>query len=65
VDLKLEVVVPVSDVGAEGRPPGGPDPERGDYGSFASFSDPDGNGLLLHEGKTRARDADGTSTLKA
>ena len=32
----------------------GPDPERGDYGSFASFSDPDGNGWVLQEIKTRA-----------
>jgi catechol 2,3-dioxygenase-like lactoylglutathione lyase family enzyme len=32
----------------------GPDPERGDYGSFASFSDPDGNGWVLQEVKTRA-----------
>ena len=28
---------------------GGPDPERGTYRSFASFSDPDGNGWLLQE----------------
>jgi catechol 2,3-dioxygenase-like lactoylglutathione lyase family enzyme len=28
---------------------GGPDPERGSYQSFASFSDPDGNGWLLQE----------------
>lgn len=34
--------------GSEGRVPG-PDPERRDYGSFASFSDPDGNGWLLQE----------------
>ncbi len=40
-------------VGAEGRATG-PDPERRDYGSFASFSDPDGNGWLLQEVKTRA-----------
>jgi hypothetical protein len=32
----------------------GPDPERRDYGSFASFSDPDGNGWVLQEVKTRA-----------
>jgi catechol 2,3-dioxygenase-like lactoylglutathione lyase family enzyme len=32
----------------------GADPERGDYGSFASFSDPDGNGWLLQEVKVRA-----------
>ena len=34
--------------GTEGRV-GGPDPERHSYGSFASFSDPDGNGWLLQE----------------
>jgi catechol 2,3-dioxygenase-like lactoylglutathione lyase family enzyme len=28
---------------------GGPDPERRSYGSYASFSDPDGNGWLLQE----------------
>jgi catechol 2,3-dioxygenase-like lactoylglutathione lyase family enzyme len=28
---------------------GGPDPERRSYRSFASFSDPDGNGWLLQE----------------
>ena len=28
---------------------GGPDPERGSYRSFASFSDPDGNGWLFQE----------------
>lgn len=28
---------------------GGPDPERRSYQSFASFSDPDGNGWLLQE----------------
>jgi catechol 2,3-dioxygenase-like lactoylglutathione lyase family enzyme len=27
----------------------GPDPARADYGSFAQFSDPDGNGWLLQE----------------
>jgi hypothetical protein len=32
----------------------GPDPKRSDYGSFASFSDPDGNGWLLQEIKVRA-----------
>jgi catechol 2,3-dioxygenase-like lactoylglutathione lyase family enzyme len=32
--------------GTEGRAPG-PDPERRSYGSYASFSDPDGNGWLL------------------
>ncbi len=31
----------------------GADPKRGSYGSFASFSDPDGNGWLLQEITTR------------
>ena len=38
--------------GTEGRATG-PDPERSDYGSFASFSDPDGNGWVLQEVKVR------------
>jgi catechol 2,3-dioxygenase-like lactoylglutathione lyase family enzyme len=36
----------------DGDPPGpvpGPDPERGSYMTYASFSDPDGNGWLLQE----------------
>jgi len=32
---------------------GGPDPEHRSYQSFASFSDPDGNGWLLQEVTTR------------
>jgi catechol 2,3-dioxygenase-like lactoylglutathione lyase family enzyme len=32
----------------------GPDPQRRSYGSFASFSDPDGNGWLLQEVGQRA-----------
>lgn len=32
----------------------GPDPERSDYGSFASFTDPDGNAWFLQEVKQRA-----------
>ncbi|HEY9641941.1 MAG TPA: VOC family protein [Coleofasciculaceae cyanobacterium] len=32
----------------------GPDPQRRDYASFASFSDPDGNGWVLQEVKVRA-----------
>jgi catechol 2,3-dioxygenase-like lactoylglutathione lyase family enzyme len=31
----------------------GPAPDHRDYGSFASFSDPDGNGWVLQEIKTR------------
>jgi catechol 2,3-dioxygenase-like lactoylglutathione lyase family enzyme len=38
--------------GTEGRV-SGPAPERGSYGSFASFSDPDGNGWVLQEVTTR------------
>jgi catechol 2,3-dioxygenase-like lactoylglutathione lyase family enzyme len=34
--------------GTKARMPG-PDPQRGTYGSFASFSDPDGNGWVLQE----------------
>jgi catechol 2,3-dioxygenase-like lactoylglutathione lyase family enzyme len=39
--------------GTANRAPG-PAPDRSDYGSFASFSDPDGNGWLLQEIKQRA-----------
>jgi catechol 2,3-dioxygenase-like lactoylglutathione lyase family enzyme len=38
--------------GTDARVPG-PDPARGTYGSFASFSDPDGNGWMLQEITTR------------
>lgn len=38
--------------GTKGRTPG-PDPEGRSYFSFASFSDPDGNGWLLQEVTTR------------
>ena len=38
--------------GIEGRTPG-PDPEGRSYSSWASFSDPDGNGWLLQEVTTR------------
>jgi catechol 2,3-dioxygenase-like lactoylglutathione lyase family enzyme len=38
--------------GTEGRAPG-PDPQGQSYKSWASFSDPDGNGFLLQEVKTR------------
>jgi catechol 2,3-dioxygenase-like lactoylglutathione lyase family enzyme len=40
--------------GAQGRAPG-LHPEREDYGSFATFSDPDGNGWLLQEVGRRPR----------
>ena len=39
-------------IGTNGRLPG-PAPDRGSYQSWASFSDPDGNGWLLQEVKTR------------
>ena len=38
--------------GTHGRVPG-PDPERRSYFTFASFNDPDGNGWVLQEIKTR------------
>jgi catechol 2,3-dioxygenase-like lactoylglutathione lyase family enzyme len=38
--------------GTDGRVPG-PAPKHADYGSFASFSDPDGNGWVLQEINTR------------
>jgi catechol 2,3-dioxygenase-like lactoylglutathione lyase family enzyme len=40
-------------VGGTKRRVAGPDPDRASYFSFASFSDPDGNGWLLQEVKTR------------
>jgi catechol 2,3-dioxygenase-like lactoylglutathione lyase family enzyme len=48
--------VDVSEVyhfGPEGKKRG-PDPDRQDFNSFASFEDPDGNGWLLQEVKSRA-----------
>jgi catechol 2,3-dioxygenase-like lactoylglutathione lyase family enzyme len=33
----------------EGKQTPGPDPQRADYGSYLSFSDPDGNGWLVQE----------------
>lgn len=35
----------------QGQQTPGPDPQRGDYNSFASFSDPDGNEWLVQERK--------------
>jgi catechol 2,3-dioxygenase-like lactoylglutathione lyase family enzyme len=32
----------------------GPDPQRGDFASFFSFNDPDGNGWTVQEGKHTA-----------
>jgi catechol 2,3-dioxygenase-like lactoylglutathione lyase family enzyme len=40
--------------GAEGQTPG-LHPERADYGTYLSFSDPDGNGWLVQEVKYHAR----------
>ena len=54
--------VDVSEVFHEGAPGArfhdtgralGPAPDHGTYGSFATFSDPDGNGWLLQEITTR------------
>jgi catechol 2,3-dioxygenase-like lactoylglutathione lyase family enzyme len=39
--------------GFGGPPVPGPEPEGRSYGTYASFSDPDGNGWLLQEIKTR------------
>jgi catechol 2,3-dioxygenase-like lactoylglutathione lyase family enzyme len=39
--------------GAEGQTPG-LHPERADYGTYLSFSDPDGNGWLIQEVRQRA-----------
>jgi catechol 2,3-dioxygenase-like lactoylglutathione lyase family enzyme len=33
----------------EGAPQPGPHPDRADYGTFFSFSDPDGNGWMVQE----------------
>ncbi len=43
---------PFHSAGTEARAPG-PDPEGRSYFTWASFSDPDGNGWLLQELKTR------------
>lgn len=42
---------PVSEVFhfVNGAQAAGPDPARGDYNSFVSFADPDGNGWLVQE----------------
>jgi len=48
--------IEISDIfhfGAEGQM-AGPDPNRGDFGSYASFADPDGNTWLLQEVPSRA-----------
>ena len=48
--------IPVSDIfhfGAEGQAPG-PDPNLGEYMSYSTFADPDGNTWLLQEVPSRA-----------
>lgn len=48
--------IEISDIyhfGPEGQTPG-PNPDRGDYGSYADFADPDGNTWLLQEVPSRA-----------
>ena len=48
--------IDVSDIfhwGDQGQTPGR-DPKRGDYGSYATFTDPDGNVWLLQEVPSRA-----------
>ena len=48
--------IPISDIfhfGPGGQTPG-VDPKRGDYGSYATFADPDGNTWLLQEVPSRA-----------
>jgi len=52
VDRGVQVSEPFH-FGPEGQTPG-LDPERADYNSFLSFSDPDGNGWLIQEVKQRA-----------
>jgi catechol 2,3-dioxygenase-like lactoylglutathione lyase family enzyme len=59
VERGIDVSEPFHDVtvvfhhaGAEGRL-SGTAPEHADYGSFVAFNDPDGNGWLLQEIKTR------------
>jgi catechol 2,3-dioxygenase-like lactoylglutathione lyase family enzyme len=48
--------IEISDIfhwGEQGQTPG-TDPKRGDYGSYATFADPDGNAWLLQEVPSRA-----------
>ena len=52
VDRGVEVSEPFH-FGAEGQTPG-LHPERADYGTYLSFSDPDGNGWLIQEVRRRA-----------
>ena len=51
--------IPISDLfhfGPEGQAPG-VDPTHADYGSYATFADPDGNTWLLQEVPSRGRPA--------
>ena len=51
--------LPISDIfhfGAQGQM-SGPDPQHGDFMSYASFADPDGNTWLLQEVPSRAKGA--------
>ena len=52
VDRGLDVSEPFH-FGAEGQTPG-LHPERADYGTYLTFSDPDGNGWLVQEVRQRA-----------
>jgi catechol 2,3-dioxygenase-like lactoylglutathione lyase family enzyme len=52
VERGVEVSEPFH-FGAEGQTPG-LHPGRADYGSYLSFSDPDGNGWLIQEVRARA-----------
>jgi catechol 2,3-dioxygenase-like lactoylglutathione lyase family enzyme len=49
----VEVSEPFHYEGIRGPRIPGPDPERGSYRSYASFQDPDGNGWMLQEIRTR------------
>jgi len=51
----VERGIEVSDVYhfEDGAQAPGPDPDRADYGSFLSFSDPDGNGWMVQEVRSR------------
>jgi catechol 2,3-dioxygenase-like lactoylglutathione lyase family enzyme len=49
----VDVSEPFHFTGFGGSPVTGPDPEGRSYSTFATFKDPDGNGWLLQEIKTR------------
>ena len=56
--------IAVSEICHTGSPLGGPfpgtDPERSSYSSFATFSDPDGNGWVLYQVRERLPGRGGT-----